>query len=198
MAIKQATKTHWDWSEAGDEGREEDSHEYLKIKGSFIYEKNLKPEFAWYNGTADRYLLGDELEEGDVTALNHPNGDIRDPDARIWPFKVHYAVQPYDAQNNYLMQPVTSGAGGYWKEVDWDQALRLGADVTGMAYSGEFGFTSTTMYLPQTHMVAPKSQALQCKACHCEDGCIDWEKLGFPGDPIKWGSPERIRAEVAQ
>ena len=49
------------------------------------------------------------------------------------------------------------------------------------------------MYWPQTHMVAPKHEALQCKACHCENGCIDWEMLGYPGDPIKWGSRERIR-----
>ena len=197
VAIKEATKTHWDWSEAGDEAREENTHEYLKIKGSFIYEKNLKPEFRWFNGLADRYLLGDSLEDGDVTALNRPRGDISDPKARIWPFKIHIAVQPYDRQNNYLLQPVTSGQGGYWKEFDWDQALQLGAEVTGMDYSGEFGFTTTTMYWPQTHMVAPKSEALQCQACHCEDGCIDWETLGFPGDPIKWGSRERVRSADA-
>ena len=197
VAIKEATKTHWDWSEAGDETREENTHEYLKIKGSFIYEKNLKPEFRWFNGLADRYLLGDTLEAGDVTALNRPRGDISDPNARIWPFKIHIAVQPYDRQNNYLLQPVTSGQGGYWKEFDWDQALQLGAEVTGMDYSGDFGFTTTTMYWPQTHMVAPKTEALQCQACHCEDGCLDWESLGFPGDPIKWGSRERARSADA-
>lgn len=62
-----------------------------------------------------------------------------------------------------------------------------------MEYSGEFGFATTTMYWPQTHMVAPKGEALQCKSCHCEKGCIDWEGLGYPGDPIKWGSRERVR-----
>jgi octaheme c-type cytochrome (tetrathionate reductase family) len=195
VAIKQATKTHWDWSEAGDDSREESTHEYLKIKGSFVYEKNLKPEFRWYNGLAGRYLLGDPLEEGGVTALNRPKGDINDPDARIWPFKIHVAKQPYDVQNNYLLQPVTSGEGGFWKEFDWNQALELGAEVTGMDYSGDFGFATTTMYWPQTHMVAPKDQALQCKACHCEDGCIDWESLGYPGDPIKWGSRDRVRSD---
>jgi len=194
VAIKQATKTHWDWSAAGDDSREESTHEYLKIKGSFIYEKNLKPDLVWYNGLADRYLLGDPLEEGGVTALNRPKGDINDPDARIWPFKIHVATQPYDVQNNYLLQPVTSGEGGFWKDFDWNQALELGAEVTGMDYSGEFGFADTTMYWPQTHMVAPKDQALQCKACHCADGCIDWESLGYPGDPIKWGSRDRVRS----
>ncbi len=187
VAVEQATKTHWDWSEAGDPGREEDPHEYLKIKGSFIYEKNLKPEFIWYNGLANRYLLGDPLEDDGLTALNLPKGGIDDPNARIWPFKVHLAVQPYDVRNNYLLQPVTSGQGGFWHEFDWDQALRLGSEVTGMDYSGEYGFAATSMYWPQTHMVAPKERALQCKACHCEQGCIDWEAIGYPGDPMKWG-----------
>jgi octaheme c-type cytochrome (tetrathionate reductase family) len=192
VAIEQPTKTHWDWSEAGDPDREESTHEYLKIKGSFIYEKNLKPEFIWYNGTADRYLLGDPVNEDGLTPLNPPKGDITDPDARIWPFKVHLAVQPYDADYDYLLQPVTSGEGGFWREFNWDQALRLGAEVTDMDYSGDFGFTATSMYWPQTHMVAPKSQALQCKACHCENGCIEWEELGYPGDPIKWGGRDRL------
>jgi hypothetical protein len=93
------------------------------------------------------------------------------------------------------MQPVTAGEGGFWREFNWDQAIRLGSEVTGMDYSGEFGFAATSMYWPQTHMVAPKEQALQCKACHCERGCIDWESIGYPGDPMKWGSRNRIHRE---
>jgi octaheme c-type cytochrome (tetrathionate reductase family) len=195
VAVHQATKTHWDWSTAGDDEREEATHEYLKIKGSFVYEKNLKPEFVWYNGHADRYLLGDPVAEEGITALNPPKGDIRDPEAKIWPFKVHRAMQPYDTENRYLMQPVTAGEGGFWREFNWDQAIQLGSEVTGMDYSGEFGFAATSMYWPQTHMVAPKEQALQCKACHCERGCIDWEAIGSPGDPLKWGSRNRIHRE---
>ncbi|RPH94536.1 MAG: tetrathionate reductase family octaheme c-type cytochrome [Lysobacterales bacterium] len=194
FAVAEATKMHWDWSEAGDETRTEDVHEYLRIKGSFIYEKNLKPTFRWFNGLADRYLLGDRLDADGVTALNAPLGDIKDPDARIWPFKIHTAVQIYDREHNYLLQPVTSGKGGFWNEFDWDQAARLGSEVTGLPYSGQYGFANTEMYWPQTHMVAPKSRALQCTACHCEGGCLDWEALGYPGDPIKWGSRERIHA----
>ena len=91
IAVTQATKTHWDWSQAGDESREEDTHHYLKIKGEFIYEKGLRPEYRWSNGLADRYMMGDKINVGGTTALNEPRGDIRDPDARIWPFKIHRA-----------------------------------------------------------------------------------------------------------
>jgi octaheme c-type cytochrome (tetrathionate reductase family) len=195
VAVKQATKTHWDWSAAGDDGRDEDPHEYLKIKGSFIYQKNLQPEYYWYNGLAGRYLLGDPLDESGNTALNPPRGSVRDPGARIWPFKVHRATQPYDVRFNYLLQPVTSGAGGFWKDFDWNQALQLGSQITGMEYSGEYAFAETEMYWPQTHMVAPKTEALQCQACHSEGGRMDWEALGYPGDPIRWGSRVRVHPE---
>ncbi len=199
VAVKQATKTHWDWASAGDSEREENVHEYLKIKGTFVYQKHLRPEYVWYNGTASRYLLGDTLAENGPTSLNLPGGGIHDPEARIWPFKVHRATQPYDAGFNYLLQPVTSGEGGFWNDFDWDEALRLGAEITGMPYSGEFGFANTEMYWPQTHMVAPKTQALQCQACHIEGGRMDWEALGYSGDPIKWGSRDRAHsAETSQ
>ena len=64
IAVTQATKTHWDWSQAGDESREEDTHHYLKIKGEFIYEKGLRPEYRWSNGLADRYMMGDKINVG--------------------------------------------------------------------------------------------------------------------------------------
>lgn len=193
IAVKQATKTHWDWSQAGDDQREEDTHHYLKIKGEFVYEKNLRPEYRWYNGLGERYLLGDKVNTNGSTPMNAPKGDIRDADARIWPFKIHRAKQPYDVELEYLLQPVTSGEGGYWKEFDWDAAFRLGAEVTGLPYSGNYGFAATEMFWPSTHMVAPKDRALQCQACHSEGGRMEWEALGYDGDPILQGSVNRRR-----
>lgn len=193
VARKQATKTHWDWSTAGDSSRDEDTHHYLKIKGDFIYEKGLKPEYQWFNGLAGRYLLGDKLNPDEVTPLDPPKGSIRDPKAKIWPFKIHLAKQPYDTKLNHLLQPKTVGKDGYWTDFEWDKALRLGAEYAGIEFSGEFGFTETSMHWPLTHMVAPKTAALQCKDCHSEDGRMDWEALGYPGDPVKWGRPVRDR-----
>jgi Zn finger protein HypA/HybF involved in hydrogenase expression len=193
IAVEQATKTQWDWSKAGDANREEDTHHYLKIKGEFIYEKNLRPAYRWSNGLAYRYLLGDPLNADGITALNAPRGDIRDPNAKIWPFKIHYAKQPYDTEYNYLLQPVTSGEGGFWQEFDWDKAFRLGEGVSGLKYSGHYDFAETEMFWPSTHMVATKEKALQCQACHSEDGRMDWLALGYDGDPIKQGSRTRKR-----
>jgi len=185
-AVKDPTKMFWDWSTAGQD-LPEDPHEYLKIKGSFVYEDNFVPEYAWYDGIADRYLLGDPIDPNQPTVLNPLSGDINDPNARIFPFKVHSALQPYDTIYNYLLQPKTVGEGGFWTDFNWDQALRLGSEVVGLPYSGSYGFAPTEMYWTMTHMVAPADQALQCADCHGEGGRLDWQALGYYGDPIEWG-----------
>ena len=185
-AVKDPTKMYWDWSTAGQD-LPEDPHTYLKIKGSFVYEGDFVPEYYWYSGIKDRYLLGDEIDPLQPTVMNTPAGDIDDPNAKIWPFKVHRAKQPYDTVNNYLLQPKTVGEGGFWTDFDWDQALRLGSDVVGLDYSGEYNFTETEMYWPISHMVTPIEEALQCDDCHGEVGRLDWQALGYPGDPIAWG-----------
>jgi octaheme c-type cytochrome (tetrathionate reductase family) len=185
-ALRDATKMDWDWSTAGQD-IPEDPHEYLKIKGSFVYERNFMPDYAWYNGNADRYLLGDVIDPNEVTNLNQPAGSINDPTAKIFPFKIHTAKQIYDTENNILLQPKTVGEGGYWTEFDWDLAATLGAEAAGLDYSGNFGFTETEMYWALNHMVQPKEHALQCADCHSEDGRLDWEALGYYGDPMKWG-----------
>ncbi len=186
-AVKDPTKTTWDWSTAGQD-LPEDPHEYLKIKGSFTYEDELLPEYYWFSGVEDRYLIGDQIDPTQPTQINTISGDIDDPQALIFPFKVHRAKQPYDSVNNYLLQPKTYGEGGFWTEFDWEQALKLGSQAIGLNFSGEYDFAETEMYWPITHLVAPTQNALQCVDCHSPDGRLDWQALGYPGDPIEWGS----------
>lgn len=185
-AVREPTKMEWDWSTAGQD-REEDPHEYLKIKGSFVYEENFIPEYYWFDGTVDRYLLGDEIDPAQSTVLNQPQGSIDDANSLIWPFKVHYARQPYDAVYNILLQPNTVGEQGYWTTFDWDSALARGSEAAGLPYSGEYDFAPTEMYWNLTHMVAPADNAVQCTECHGETGRMDWEALGYDGDPMIWG-----------
>jgi len=188
FALEDPTKIYWDWSQAGQEGRVDDHFTYLKIKGEFIYEKNFKPTYLWFNGDNEyRYILGDKIDPNNVTYINKPAGDINDTNAKIFPFKLHIAKQPYDSVNNYLLQPVTSGAGGFWTTFDWNSAFELAAPITGLDYSGQYGFTETYMYWATTHMVQPAENALQCDSCHGDESRLDWEALGYPGDPIEWG-----------
>lgn len=189
-ALREPTKTIWDWSQAGQD-IEEDEHSYLKIKGSFVYETQIIPDYAWFNGNFDRYLFGDLMDPTQITNINTPLGSINDPNAQIWPFKIHDAFQPYDTVYNYLVQPTTSGEGGYWTTFDWPSALAMGAAATGLEFSGEYGFAETQMYWQQTHMVQPKENALQCADCHGEATRMDWQALGYRGDPMIWGGRSR-------
>jgi octaheme c-type cytochrome (tetrathionate reductase family) len=183
------TKAYWDWSKAGDPTRKDDPHSYLKIKGEFVYEQDALPVYTWFNGSVGRYLLGDRIEDpAKPTVLNPPMGGIADAKAKIWPFKVHRAKQPYDAGNRYLFPPVTAGKGGYWTEFNWDKAFQLGAVASKIAYSGKVGFAETEMYWPLSHMVAPKEKALACTDCHGQGSArLDWKQLGYAGDPLTTG-----------
>ena len=73
MAIKNPTKTYWDWSTAGQD-RPEDHYTYLKIKGSFIYEKDVKPTYMWFNGNWTTAICW-------VTRSTHLTNDITLPRA---------------------------------------------------------------------------------------------------------------------
>jgi octaheme c-type cytochrome (tetrathionate reductase family) len=186
-ARKLPTKTFWDWSKGGDETRSDDPHKYLKIKGEFVYDHDIVPEYGWFDGTVERYMVGDPMDPAVVTDINRPRGSLRDAKAQIWPFKVHRALQPYDRKLRTLLPPVLSGEGGFWHDFDWDKALRLGAAASGVAFSGEFGFAKTAMYWPLSHMVTPKEKALTCNDCHGNQTRMDWKALGYDGDPLVVG-----------
>lgn len=184
MGADTGTKLTWDWSEAGQDLDITDQHLYLKIKGRFTWSKKSLPEYYWYNQTSTRYIVGDKIDPSKPTSITRPNGDRDDPNAQIWPFKVHRGKQPYDAVNRYFLVPNVHGDLGFWTEFDWPTALELGSMVTGLPYSGLFDFAPTEMFFPLSHMVASLDQTLQCRDCHGETGRIDWIALGYPGDPL--------------
>jgi octaheme c-type cytochrome (tetrathionate reductase family) len=188
MATKDPTKVYWDWSTAGLGLQPDDHFEYLNIKGTFEYATNVQPAYLWFNGNlAYRYLLGDVIDPNKITYINLPAGNIADPTAKIFPFKLHVAKQPYDTGYNYLLAPVTAGPDGFWTTFNWEDGFKLAEERMGLKYSGNYSFAETWMYWPTTHMVQPKENALQCTACHSANGRLDWEALGYPGDPLEWG-----------
>ncbi|PLX51255.1 MAG: cytochrome C [Desulfobulbaceae bacterium] len=192
FAKKDATKMSWDWSKAekGKPTEEEHGHKvYIAKKGRFTYEQNVTPEYRWYNGVAGSYQLGDKIDPTQVTKLNYPLGDINDKNAKIMPFKVHTGKQIYDVKNNYFITPKVFGFKGdpeaFWVNFDWDKAAEAGMKASGLAYSGEYGFAATETYWPINHMVAEKGDALKCNDCHGDNGRLDWQGLGYKGDPRK-------------
>ena len=45
--------------------------------------------------------------------------------------------------------------------------------TAGLPFSGKYGFVSTEMSWPITHMVAPKGDALRCAQCHADQGRLE-------------------------
>lgn len=176
-----STKLWWDWSTAGDlkDGKPYEVKDslgddlYLSIKGSFRWGRNVKPEYAWFNGTASHYLLGDTVDPSTPLVLNKLYGEYTDPDAKIIPVKVMRGKQLYDNKFRYLIQPKTvstrKGDGGFWAEFNWKRAAEEGAKRRGMAFSGDYGFVPTEMNWPVNHMVAPANEAVSCAECHTRD-----------------------------
>ncbi len=174
------TKMAWNWSEAGklkdgepyQEFSSDSTREYQSIKGSFVWAKDVKPDYLWFNGTADHYLLGDTIKSVPVQ-MNTLYGSYHDPESKIYPVKIHTGDQIYDKQHNILIQPKlfseSKGDSAYWKDFDWQTASEAGMKRVGLPYSGEYGFVETEMYWPVNHMVAPKEQAVSCAECHTRD-----------------------------
>jgi octaheme c-type cytochrome (tetrathionate reductase family) len=175
------TKMEWKWSDAGqlNDGlpfTKEDphgEHAYMSQKGSFVWASNVAPEYVWFNGNADHYLLGDRI---DTTALpvkiNTMLGSHNDPASKIIPVKVHRGDQIYDAKYLTLIQPklyaVAAGDSAFWKDFNWRNAAQKGMADIGLPFSGEYGFVKTEMYWPINHMVSPASQSLTCGDCHTQ------------------------------
>ena len=191
------TKTSWDWSTAGQDIKaEKDQYgkpNYMKKKGNFTWGKNIVPTYAWYNGTAGAYELGDKIDPNKVTALSYPIGERKDKHAKIYPFKVHTGKQIYDTKNMYFITPKVFGKDSYWKTFDWQIAATNGMKANGLEYSGEYGFAPTIMYWRINHMVSPKEQALDCLDCHGDNGRMDWKGLGYKGDPLS--NPKYARSK---
>ena len=135
-----ATKLWWDWSSAGNlkdgaaysENDADGNHNYLSIKGNFVWDTDVEPEYYWFNGTADHYLIGDTIGEIPVK-INTLFGDYNDTIAKIVPVKVHRGRQIYDTETKELIQlklwAATTGEGAFWKDFDFDTAAVVGMDL---------------------------------------------------------------------
>lgn len=175
-----ATKMSWHWSEAGklrdgepfQEFNADSTQEYQSIKGTFTWAKNVEPDYVWFNGTADHYLLGDTIKSAPVQ-MNTLYGSHDDPDSKIIPVKIHRGDQIYDTKFNILIQPkvfaLEKGDSAFWMDFNWETAAAAGMKAVGLPFSGEYDFVETEMYWPINHMVAPKDQAVGCAECHTRD-----------------------------
>jgi octaheme c-type cytochrome (tetrathionate reductase family) len=186
---------------------------YDKRFGALTWGKHLVPTYLWYDGTRTASLVGDKIAPAAPVVLNAPVGEKRNPAARIYPFQVHAAVQPYDTEKKTLALPKL--LDGYWVDFDWSKAIADGMKQVGLPYSGTYGFVETRMYSAVHHQVVPAVKALGCADCHSAEAVtctrchrdaknfdlpehrravypaagrrLDFKALGYPDDPAHVG-----------
>ena len=157
----------------------------MPYKGRFVWQKDVKPKYAWYNGKSGIYTWGETFDPGKELYLNWPIGNKDDKQAKIYPFKVHKGKQIFDSVHNYLINPHLTGDTGFWENVDWDSAARIGMQARGLDYSGKYGFINTVTYWRINHMVEAADNALICGDCHgAKQTRMDWSSLGYKADPL--------------
>lgn len=205
MAKANPTKMWWDWSKAGrlnekgkpivEWGKLDDGTKvqaYNGKKGEFRWARNAVPEYYWYDGTMTSTVVSDKIDPTGVVNINHIHGSYDDPEAKIYPFKVHRGIQPYDSKyNTFVISKLfgKKGTGAYWKHFNWDMAISAGMEYVGAPYSGEYEFVETQMWWIIAHMVSPKEDALDCEVCHTPTGSRLDNLAGFymPGrDTGSW------------
>ncbi len=186
---------------------------YDKRFGELMWGKDVVPSYLWYDGTRTASVVGDTIDPSSPVVLNAPVGEKRNPAARVYPFQVLSAIQPYDSESRMLALPKL--VDGYWLHFDWSKAIAEGMKRVGLAFSGKYDFVETRMYSAVHHEVVPAKQALGCSDCHsapaiactrCHRNAqgmdlpahrqavypsvknrIDFKALGYPDDPATVG-----------
>lgn len=179
FAKKEATEMERDWSKL----------EYLKDADKYEpeikFEKNVTPVYSWWNGKS---FIHDpekpvEIVQGTVT-LAGPCGGIKDPNSRIYAYKLHKSKLPVDSETKKLIPVATDIA---FLEGNLDKAIKEGAKRAYEKVLKRYEFVEGERYMGIFHGVSPKEKALKCNDCHSEKGRIDFKALGYKGDPMKTG-----------
>jgi len=150
--------------------------------GTAVFKKDVCPEYIWFNGTADHFLIEDKIKDTTKPVILNPllgsyedHYQPADPTSpsKIWPVKIMRGKQPYDVKNLTLVQPKLAGkikgSNALWVDFSWNNSIQAGMDYLGRPYSGDYGFIETQTLWPLNHEVSQKNQALQCADCHNAD-----------------------------
>ncbi len=122
------TRIYLDWSKAGLDDfkikKEEKGliYKYEKKLGFQIWKKNYIPVYKWYDGKRKVYKLGDKVKTSEKIVLNAIEGERKNPESKIYPFKIHKAKQPYDIEEKTLVVPKLYN--GFWEHFNWQKAIK--------------------------------------------------------------------------
>ena len=178
FANEDATDMERDWSKPV-------YHEDLgKWTATIRMESEVTPVYAWWNGKVRMQLAHQpvELQENGTIGMVVPLGSREDPNAKIYPFKLHRGRMPVLDGKEWLL-PIK--VEEFFARGDLDEAIRGGAREFYGIHDAKWHFVPTERYMGLFHEVAPADYALGCLDCHRQGGRIDWKALGYDGDPLE-------------
>jgi hypothetical protein len=154
---------------------------------------NVVPVYRWWNGEDRVAYIYPEPVEGDNIVFFAPIGSIKDPKSKIYPFKYHTAIVPFDEEKRI---PIPIKVGLVFKTGNTTKGIILGAKQTGLNFTGRF--IMMERYMSISHGVVPADQALKCEDCHFYGKRLDWGALGYSGDPALTGETRHEIVAAAQ
>ncbi|MCK6546984.1 tetrathionate reductase family octaheme c-type cytochrome [Myxococcota bacterium] len=219
----QPTKMVWDWSTAGNktlgtngvvtatlpDGTPYTAYDWMK--GDFVWEKEVTPHYAWYDGQGTHMTLASTYTaagtEADPVVIAAPTATKATAAAKIHPFKQMRGRQAAHVGRHVLLAPKLFGPQGFWGRVPaasaytpdgvrqiMTESLDRGAHAAGQLGASEtlagtdWDWVWTVMYMNTAHEVAPKEDALgangACTDCHGATGRMNWQALGYACDPV--------------
>ncbi|MCE4624989.1 MAG: hypothetical protein F7C35_03900 [Desulfurococcales archaeon] len=168
---KYPTDMYRDWSQA------EFIPEGAKYEPKLDLEKNVTPVYMWYNGTRQVYIYPEPVtpDENNEIIYVKPLGSKDDPNSKIYPFKLHYAVVPYSKTNKTIV-PIKVGI--VFATGNVTKAVQAGASIAGLKWDG--GWVTLVRYMQVDHGVKPADEALSCFNCHGPTvRRMPWPELGY-------------------
>jgi hypothetical protein len=141
---------------------------------------NLTPVYRHWNGTSRNALL-DLPAELDASTGRYPTslpeGDVADPDAKLYAFKHKTAVQPMVESTGIFVALDTSV---FFATGDAEAAVRQGLRNMGLDPSTEVSWVETETYQMLNHQVGDEDAALECDDCHGSTARMDLQgELGY-------------------
>ena len=166
----EATETHRTWL---------NSHSTTApFHQEMTLQNDLQPEYKFWNGLSNNYLLGDLAELDPATGAyptSRPEGSVQD--GKLYPFKYKTAEQPMVSGTNQMIALDTSV---FFATGDADAATRQGLSNMGLSADTPYEWVTTDTYQLLNHQVSPSEQALRCASCHDNISVMDLQgELGY-------------------
>ncbi len=159
--------------------------------GEEVKQANVKPEYAWFDGTSNVYNVGETIKADaqGIYPMAKANGAPFDGKSKIVPIKRHFTIMPLH-ESGQIIPPAIM-----WMFMtgNFDTAVEEGMKDQGM--TGNYTLVEADAEMLITHGVDPKSEAPSCTSCHDNTGAtpdgkgmIPFAALGYHEMPAKVSS----------